>query len=40
MGSELRQDRAASTLILVFFLGILVLEFGSYFYPRRRTYRC
>ena len=31
MGSELRQDRAGSTLILVFFLGILVLEFGSYF---------
>ena len=31
MGSELRQDRAGSTLILVFFLGILVLEMGSYF---------
>lgn len=31
MGSELRQDRAGSTLILVLFLGILVLEFGSYF---------
>ena len=31
MNSELRQDRAGSTLILVLFLGILVLEFGSYF---------
>jgi hypothetical protein len=31
MGSELRQDLAGSTLILVLFLGILVLEFGSYF---------
>jgi voltage-gated potassium channel len=31
MGSELRQDRAGSTLILVFFMGILVLELGSYF---------
>jgi len=31
MQSELRQDRAGSTLLSVAFLGILVLEFGSYF---------
>lgn len=31
MESELRQDRAGSTLILVAFMAILVLEFGSYF---------
>jgi voltage-gated potassium channel len=31
LGSELRMDRAGSTLLSVAFLGILVLEFGSYF---------
>ena len=37
-GSELRQDRAGSTLILVLFLGILVLEW-AYSYPRRGSSR-
>jgi hypothetical protein len=31
MGSELRHDRAGSTLLSVAFMGILVLELGSYF---------
>jgi voltage-gated potassium channel len=31
MGRELGQDLAGSTLLSVAFLGILVLEFGSYF---------
>jgi hypothetical protein len=31
MEGELRQDRAGSTLLTVAFLGILVLEMGSYF---------